>query len=117
MVLMNTLRLAAGFALALGSAAAADASGVWKVTGDVAGNAVNPTCTFKQEEKKISGDCKGESGDAAQITGEVDGDKVTWTWVVQGYTLVFTGTLDGGSGMKGTFDVENTQGTFSAKKQ
>ena len=113
----NTLRFSAAFVLALGTAAAADASGVWRITGDVQGNAVNPTCTFKQEEKKLSGECKGETGDATRITGDVDGDKVTWTWIVQGYTLVFSGSFDTDAGMKGTFEVENAAGTFTAKKE
>ena len=51
----------------------------------------------------------------------MDGRKVTWQYDVeyngQTYTLVFTGTLESDTAMKGAFRVGGGDGAFTAKKQ
>jgi len=106
----------AAFAAA-GGASAADLSGTWKVTGDVAGNAVEPTCTFKQEGALLSGKC-GAGDNAGDISGgTVTGKDVAWSWEAGGFTLAFKGTADTDKSIKGTIDVGGGAGTFTAAKQ
>ena len=101
-------------------AVAADVSGNWKVDGEVAGHAVDPFCTFRQQDQKLTGVCKSQAGESP-LQGAVDGEKVTWQYDVdyngQTYTLVFTGTLESEAAMKGAFSVGGTGGAFAAKKQ
>lgn len=115
---MKTLLLA--LTLAALPAAAADVSGVWKVEGDIAGNAVTPACTLKQAENKLSGSCKSELGDAP-LKGEVDGKKVKFEYDIeyngQKYTLVYLGELASDTELKGTIDVGVATGAFTAKKE
>lgn len=106
----------AGIALA-GAASAGDLSGTWKVTGDIAGNAVSPTCTFKQAGDALTGKCGtgDNSGDISE--GKVAGKDVAWSWEAGGYTLAFKGTADSDKSIKGSIDVGGGTGTFTADKQ
>ena len=101
--------------------AAADISGVWKVEGNIADTDVSPVCTFKQTDAKLTGTCKPlQVGDSA-VTGQVDGNKVTFQYEVdyQGvhYVLIYRGVLDSDTAMKGGFTVGDAEGAFTAKKQ
>jgi hypothetical protein len=101
--------------------AAADISGVWKVVGNIADTDVSPVCTFKQTDAKLTGTCKPvQTGDSA-VTGQVDGNKVSFQYEVdyQGshYVLIYRGVLDSDTAMKGSFAVGEAEGAFTAKKQ
>jgi polyisoprenoid-binding protein YceI len=104
-------------------ASAADISGVWKVDGAIEDNPVTPTCTLKQTDAKISGNCVFDAEHAADLTGEVKGKQVTWKLTIAhegtDYTLTFDGTLDSDSSIKGTIAVtpSDSNGDFTAKKQ
>jgi type 1 fimbria pilin len=126
---MNRLKTAA-LLVALLSAAAfaqdggAPVSGNWKVTGDVVGNAVELTCAFTQDGKKLTGSCRRPGSDKAdEIAGEVDDKKVTWKFDTsyngQSITLTFSGALDAPSKLKGGIDVQpyGVSGEFSATKE
>jgi hypothetical protein len=106
--------------LAVVPAVAADVSGNWKVDGEVAGHAVDPSCTFRQQDQKLTGVCKSQAGESP-LEGAVEGQKVTWQYDVdyngQTYTLVFTGTLESEAAMKGGFSVGGADGAFTAKKE
>lgn len=113
-----TLSLAGLCALPL---AAADVTGDWKVSGDVAGNAVDAVCTLKQDSaSKLTGICKGDAGGTA-LTGDVKDKKVTFIYDIdyQGshYTLVYAAVLDSDTQMTGTIDAGVANGGFIAKKQ
>jgi hypothetical protein len=98
-------------------------AGVWKVEGDVSGTPVNRTCTFEQEGNKLTGKCALEGAPAADLTGEVDGDKVSFKYNVEyngdTLTLVYTGKITSPTEFKGTFDVQPmaASGDFTAKKE
>ncbi|HLG88837.1 MAG TPA: hypothetical protein VKZ79_16740 [Alphaproteobacteria bacterium] len=103
--------------LVAGVASAADLSGTWAVKGDIAGNAVEPTCTFKQAGGALTGKC-GTGDNSGDISnGTVSGTNVAWTWSAGGYSLDFKGTADSDKSMKGSIDVGGGSGTFTATKQ
>lgn len=100
-------------------------SGNWKVSGDVAGHALDQLCTFTQDGKKLTGSCKSaESGNPSEVTGEVSDNKVSWQYNVdysgEKLTISFAGTLDAsGAQLKGDIDVQpyGVTGSFTAQKQ
>jgi len=103
------------------SAAANPFAGTWKITGDVAGNPVISTCTFSVDGTgKVGGTCVTAAGES-KATGDVKGPTLTFQIGVthQGtdYVLVFTGTSESPTAMKGTIDVAGAQGEFTAAKQ
>ena len=51
--------------------------GSWKITINVAGESHEVSCTFQQDAEKLTGTCKGESGDGP-LTGTIQGEKITW---------------------------------------
>jgi hypothetical protein len=117
--LLSLLCVAFAFAVTL---SAADLSGSWALSGDIAGNPITATCMLKQTDTALEGMCKGDLGDS-KATGTVDGAKVTLKYDIdfQGmmFTLAYEGTVDDtAANMKGTVDVAGAaSGTFTAKKQ
>jgi hypothetical protein len=108
-------------------ALADDVSGVWKVDGMVADAPVSATCTLKQADTAISGNCKVSNEKIADQTldtkGEVKGKQVTWTYRIEyegtPYTLTYTGTLGSATSIKGSIAVDpsDSTGDFTAHKQ
>jgi hypothetical protein len=104
-------------------ALADDVSGVWKVNGTIADHTITPTCTLKQAEKEISGNCKVDGDRTLDVKGSVNDKQVTWKYdqEYEGtvYTLTYAGTLDSDTSMKGTVtaDPSDSSGDFTAKKQ
>jgi hypothetical protein len=122
---MKHLRLLlASILLVGGTAMAADTTlnGSWKIHTDIAGNEGDQVCTFTQEDATLTGSCKGDDGASHDLTGKIDGKKVTWQYKSEyngdPLTLVFAGTLDSDSAFSGTVDVQplGVDGTFTAKK-
>jgi hypothetical protein len=109
-------------ALASGAAAPTSVTGTWNLATNVAGNTGTPTCTFKQEAEKITGTCSGPNNTQSEVSGEVTDTKVTFRynieWEGNPLTLVYTGTLDTETTMKGAIDVQpmNVPGEFTATK-
>jgi hypothetical protein len=107
-------------ALSVLPVAGADISGAWKVEGDIAEVHVNRVCTIKQADNKLTGACKNQVNETV-LTGEVDGKNITWKYDAdyQGtqVTLVYKGTLESDSAIKGSITVEGALGNFTAKKQ
>jgi hypothetical protein len=101
------------------TAAAADLSGSWTLTGDVVGNPISMKCAFTQAGATLSGTCTGGDG-STQTTGSVADGRVTFRHNVnrgQVYEVTYTGTLDAaGTSMKGEIAVMGVSGTFSAIK-
>jgi hypothetical protein len=96
-------------------------AGTWTITGDIVGNPVNSTCRFAVDGSgKVTGTCTLPTGETP-ATGEAKGPTLTFQIGVthQGsdYVLVFTGTAQSPTTMKGTIDVSWTQGDFTATKQ
>ncbi len=109
-------------------ALADDVSGVWKVDGTVADTPVNATCTLRQTNTAISGNCKvsGEktAGQTPDIKGEVKDKQVTWTYQIEYegtlYTLTYAGALqEPATSIRGSIAVDpsDSKGEFTAQKQ
>jgi hypothetical protein len=108
------------------SASGAHIAGIWRLTGRIADVAIDRVCTIEQTEGKIQGPCKNQAGETA-LSGEVNGDSITWKYEAkyEGATVVllFKGTIESDSVMKGTITASDTAGnntttgTFTAKRQ
>jgi hypothetical protein len=105
------------------AAAPASVAGTWNLATNVAGNTGTPSCTFKQEAEKVTGTCtSGTNSTPLEAAGEVTDTKITFRYVIdwegQALTLIFSGTLDSPTEMKGTLDVQpvGVTGDFTGKK-
>jgi hypothetical protein len=97
---------------------AADLTGTWSA--NVVLGAGNGTATFKlmQTGDTLSGTYSCVLGDAT-VTGTVKGNQVEWSFQSdQAGKIVYTGTLDGASRIKGTCEYGALgKGTFTADKK
>jgi hypothetical protein len=97
---------------------AADLTGTWAA--DVVLDAGNGTATFHltQMGDSLSGTYTGVLGDA-KVTGSVKGNQVEWSFQSdQAGKIVYTGTLDSASRIKGTCEYGALgKGTFTAEKK
>ena len=57
-----------------------DVSGVWKVDGSIADHPITPTCTLKQVDNKISGNCKVDGDHVLTVEGSVKEKQVVWKY-------------------------------------
>lgn len=100
-------------------AAATNIAGQWKVHNSVAGNESDQDCTFAVAEKKITGSCKSEDR-TVDVTGNVDGNKVTWKYDFDfngsNLTIVYTATLGETEKVAGEIEVQpmGVKGEFTA---
>ena len=96
--------------------------GTWKVTGDVQGNPVNPTCVLAQKDGKITGTCEGTDGKPVPVTGTVTDKGVKWQYDTayqgSGITIYFTGSFDKQDHLAGGVYVEPfaVDGSFTAAR-
>jgi uncharacterized lipoprotein YmbA len=105
---------------------AAEIAGTWRLTGRVADVNIDRVCTIRQTESRIQGACKNQSGETV-LSGEVNGGNITWKYESKydGATvvLVFKGTLESDTAIKGTITASDTAGnnsttgTFNAKRE
>jgi hypothetical protein len=103
-------------ALPLLAAVDADMTGKWTLEGEVAGHTISMSCAVKQNpETKITGKCTVNGGEEVEIAGENKEAKVSFVFDVQGYTLTYTGQLEGNA-VKGEIEVAGATGTFSGKR-
>jgi opacity protein-like surface antigen len=119
---MKSLFLCFLLASAAAVATAADGpslTGKWQVHTAIAGNEGDQTCTFIQKGPDLSGSCTSE-GKTVEISGKVDGKKVTWSYKSDyngaPLTLKYEGTLDAASRITGSASVPEFQadGDFTA---
>jgi len=116
LVILSPLLLACS-ALAAGTPSL---TGQWSIHNSIAGNESDQDCKFVQsEDNKLTGSCKSEDKEV-QITGSVDGPKVTWKYESDyngtPLTLTYTATLDDSDKIKGSVDVApfSVSGEFTA---
>ena len=96
--------------------AAADLSGNWTIDGDVQGNPVNLTCTVQQAaDAKITGKCQVNGSETTELEGSAKDASFKFSFTVQGYTLTYTGTMEGET-MSGDIEVAGANGKFSGKR-
>lgn len=114
--------LAISALLAASTVFAADApnlTGKWTIHNSIAGNESDMACTFTQTDAKLTGSCKTEDKDV-QITGDLDGKKVTWKYDSDyngsPLTLTYTATLEDAGKFAGSVDVQpfGVTGDFTA---
>lgn len=116
-VLLASLLLAASAA----AFAADDAAltGKWQIHTSAAGHESDYPCTFAQKDTELTGTCSPERGDV-QISGKVDGKKVTWTYKSQyegnSLTVTFKGSFDSTAKITGSVVAEEfgVEGEFTA---
>lgn len=94
-------------------------TGQWAIHNSVAGNESDQECKFVQTENKLTGTCKNNDKDV-QISGSVDGNKVSWKYESDyngtPLTLTYSGTVDESGKLSGTVDVDpfSVTGDFTA---
>jgi hypothetical protein len=105
--------------LAVTLVAATSISGDWKVQMSIAGNDSQLSCTFTQKDDDITGKCTSDQG-SLDVKGKVAGNNVSFSYQTEyngmPLTVVYTGTFDPDSGIKGTVNVPefNVGGDFVA---
>ena len=101
-------------------AQATNVTGEWAFTVTTDQGSGNPTITFKQDGEKLTGKYNGQLG-AADLTGTVKGDAITFTFTVdvqgQQAPVTYKGTVEKNT-MKGSLDIAGmVNGTFTATKK
>ena len=94
---------------------AADLSGNWTIDGDVQGNPVGLTCVIEQSDAKIAGKCQVNGMEATEIDGAAKDAGFKFAFTVMGYTLTYSGTVEGDS-MNGDIEVAGATGKFTGKR-
>ena len=109
------------FASAAFAAAAPNLTGNWTVHQSVAGNDSDQECKWVQAESKLTGTCRAADADKdVQITGAIDGNKLTWQYESEyngtPLTVKYAATLDDSGKISGTVDVDpfGVSGDFTA---
>lgn len=96
--------------------AADDFSGSWAMSGDVQGNPVNLDCAVTQAaDATLGGRCQINGAESADIAGTVKDADVQFSFTVQGYTLTYTGKLEG-ERVSGVIEVAGVTGSFSGAR-
>ena len=107
------------FASSAFAAGAPGLTGQWSIHNTIAGNESDQECKFVQTDDKLTGSCKGTEQEV-QITGSLDGKKVTWKYEMDyngsPLTLVYTATLDDSGKITGNVEVQpfGVTGDFTA---
>lgn len=99
---------------------APDVSGTWTFEVEFSGGSGTPTMTFKQDGEKLTGQYKGQLGEAP-LSGTIKGNAIEFAIDVdvQGTAahIVYSGTVEKDS-MKGTVKLGDFgEGTFTAKRK
>jgi hypothetical protein len=95
-------------------------SGNWMVHSSIAGNDNDQNCVFTQKDTSLTGSCVSADKTTVEITGKVDGKKVSWAYKSEyngtPLTVQFEGSLDSANKIAGTVSVPefNADGDFSA---
>ena len=94
-------------------------TGQWSVHNSIAGNESDQECKFVQTDDKLTGTCKSADKEV-QITGGLEGKKVTWKYESDyngsPLTLTYTATLDDSEKISGSVEVQpfGVTGDFTA---
>ena len=117
---IRKLILASALSLVTAAVWAADVTGTWVMTVDTGQGTGNPTFVLKQEGEKVTGNYKGQLGEAP-VTGTIKGNDLALNYKIsaQGVDLEvkYTGTVDG-KNVSGKVSLgELGEGTFKGTKQ
>lgn len=84
--------------------------------GDVQGNAVSLACVIKQADAAITGKCQINGAENTELEGTVKDATFKFAFTVQGYTLTYSGTIEGDA-VTGDIEVAGATGKFTGKRQ
>ena len=127
--LLLVMAFAAGALSAPGLANAADVTGAWQLSINMADMTFHANCALKQDGATLSGTCTpaeappgGDPPKPSTITsGAVDGQNVKFGYDVSFGDMMFhvdySGALTSDTAMSGKFSVAGMDGTFTATKQ
>jgi len=86
----------------------ASVTGRWQVHTSISGNESDQLCTFTQKDDALGGTCAGERG-TFELSGKVDGNKVTWSYKSEyngtPLTVIYEGALGPATTIKGSVNV------------
>ena len=115
--------LIASLVIVTGAAAQSDVNvtGEWAFTVETSQGSGSPTFTFKQDGEKLTGNYKGQFGEAP-LTGTVKGGEIKFTIKIsaqgQELTITYTGKIESKDSMKGTAVLgEIGEATWTAKRK
>lgn len=115
--------LAAALLVALASPVSAqvDMTGTWNFDVDVQGQVTNPSMTLQQNGTQITGTYSSPTLGDADVTGTVEGNRVTVTFEVdfggQVGTVSYSGTVNSAGLWSGDFSLAGlADGTFVGEK-
>jgi len=107
------------FAPSAFAAGAPSLTGQWSVHNSISGSESDQECKFVQTDNKLAGSCKSNEKEV-QVTGALDGNKVTWKYDSEyngtPLTLTYTATLDDSGKIAGSVEVQpfGVSGDFTA---
>lgn len=115
--------LIASLVIVTGAAAQSDVNvtGEWAFNVETSQGSGSPTFTFKQDGEKLTGNYKGQFGEAP-LTGTVKGGEIKFTIKIsaqgQELTITYTGKIESKDSMKGTAVLgEIGEATWTAKRK
>ena len=96
-------------------------TGEWAFTVETPQGSGTPSFTFKQDGEKLTGNYKGQFGEAP-VTGTVKGGEIKFTIKIsaqgQELTITYTGKIESKDSMKGTAVLgELGEATWTAKRK
>jgi len=102
----------------------AELTGKWIFSTNILGNRETVECTLRQDEKRISGSCKGEQFPEASAEGSINEENIRFSFPYvfagQTYSCTYTGKLAGENEMNGSIvvtGIDGITGEFRGKKQ
>jgi hypothetical protein len=116
---LKTLLLLVSAAALATAADNAPLSGKWQIHNSIAGNESDQACTFTQKDSDLSGTCTSDNGNV-NVTGKIDGKKVTWTYKSEyngsPLTVNYEGTVNSDNKISGSVSVPefSADGDFTA---
>ncbi len=94
-------------------------TGDWQVHVSIVGNESDTKCSFVQKGADLAGTCTNAEGNKLDVTGKVEGTKVSWSFKTEyngtPLTVAHEGTLEAGK-ITGTVNVPefSVSGEFTA---
>jgi hypothetical protein len=93
-----------------------DVTGEWAFAVETAAGSGSPSFTFKQSGEMLTGQYKGQLGEAP-VTGTVKGDEINFSFDISQGKVVYKGKIENGM-IKGTLSLGDLgSGTFTAKRK
>lgn len=106
----------AASAPASASSGKTDVTGEWAFAVETAAGSGSPSFTFKQAGEMLTGQYKGQLGEAP-VNGTVKGDEINFSFEISQGKVVYKGKIENGM-LKGTVSLaELGSGTFTAKRK